>query len=101
MVSGTAVQEPAYERLRIEANSADHAYNAPSKLDVHAKRRRLAAMLIQETIRYRFNRDIVLSRPCIYGVFSGRLAGFKPIKQRCVGCMRCVQEYPRIMQVNS
>src|SRR5881296_860240 len=100
MVSGTAVEEPAYERFRIEAKSADHAYNVPSKFDVHAKRLRLAAMLVHETIRYRFNRDIVLSRPCIYGVFSGRLGGFKPIKQRCVGCMRCVQEYPHIMQVN-
>src|SRR5881409_2470926 len=100
MVSGTAVEEPAYERFHIEAKSADHVYNVPSKFDVHAKRLRLAAMLVHETIRYRFNRDIVLSRPCIYGVFSGRLGGFKPIKQRCDGCMRCVQEYPHIMQVN-
>ena len=100
MVSGTGVEGPAYERFHIEAKSADHVYNVPNKFDVHAKRLRLAAMLVHETIRYRFNRDIVLSRPCIYGVFSGRLGGFKPIKQRCVGCMRCVQEYPHIMQVN-
>ena len=99
-VSGSATVEPIYERFHIDAKLADHAFNVPNKFDVRAKRLRLAAMLIHEAIHYRFNREIVLSRPCIYGVFSGRLGGFKPIKQRCVGCMRCVQEYPHIMQVN-
>lgn len=41
----------------------------------------------------------MLSRPCIYGVFSGRFGGFRPIKERCTGCMRCVQEFPDICRV--
>lgn len=98
--SDSELEEPTYERFHIDVKPADHAFHAPNKFDVRAKKLRLAAMLIHEAIRYRFNRDIVLSRPCIYGVFSGRLGGFKPIKERCVGCMRCVQEYPHIMGVN-
>src|SRR5713101_7996897 len=89
-----------YERFHIDAKPTDHAFNVPNKFEVRARRLRLASMLVHEAIHYRLNRDVVLSRPCIYGVFSGRLGGFKPIKERCVGCMRCVQEYPHIMQVN-
>ncbi len=88
-----------YERYRIPIRPAPHAYRIPNKFDVSAKKFRLAAMLVREAFEYRFNRDVVLSRPCIYGVFSGRLGGFKPIKEKCVGCMRCVQEYPHIMSV--
>ena len=56
-------------------------------------------MLVHEAFEYHFEKAVVLSRPCIYGVFGGRFGGFKPIKQKCVGCMRCVQEYPHIMTV--
>ena len=56
-------------------------------------------MLVHEAFEYKFNREVVLSRPCIYGVFGGRFGGFKPLKHKCVGCMRCVQEYPHIMTV--
>ena len=88
-----------YERFHIEAKPAPHLYPVPSRFDVSARKLRLAAMLVHEAFEYRFKRDVVLSRPCIYGVFSGRLGGFKPIKEKCVGCMRCVQEYPHIMTV--
>src|SRR5205807_8068829 len=50
-----------------------------------------------EALEYRLNKEVVLSRPCIYVVFGGRFGGFKPLKHKCVGCMRCVQEYPHIM----
>jgi len=59
-----------------------------------------------ETFRYGLKlrkkefRDALLSRPCIYGTFGGRLGGFNPIKERCVGCMRCVQEYPAMCSVD-
>jgi hypothetical protein len=45
-------------------------------------------------------RDALLSRPCIYGTFSGRFGGFYPIKEKCTGCMRCVQEYPNVCSVD-
>jgi Conserved region in glutamate synthase len=94
------MSKKTYERFHIDAKAADNAFSVPNKFDVRARRLRLAAMLVHEAIHYRLNREVVLSRPCIYGVFSGRFGGFKPIKQRCVGCMRCVQEYPHIMRVD-
>jgi len=56
-------------------------------------------MLVHEAFEFKLNKEVVLSRPCIYGVFGGRFGGFKPLKHKCVGCMRCVQEYPHIMTV--
>jgi len=91
--------ETGYRRFKIESNPAPHVYPIPNKFDVSARRLKLAAMLIRETFERRFNREIILSRPCIYGTFSGHFGGFKPIKKNCVGCMRCVQEYPDIMIV--
>jgi NAD(P)H-dependent flavin oxidoreductase YrpB (nitropropane dioxygenase family) len=41
-----------------------------------------------------------MSRPCIYGVFGSRVGGFHLIKEKCTGCMRCVQEYPGICTVD-
>ncbi|HVH14297.1 MAG TPA: glutamate synthase-related protein [Candidatus Angelobacter sp.] len=93
------MQEVGYRRFRIETRPAPHAYPVPNRFDVSAKKLRLAAMLVHEAFEYRFRKEVVLSRPCIYGVFGGRFGGFKPIKQKCVGCMRCVQEYPHIMTV--
>ncbi|HEY5620746.1 MAG TPA: glutamate synthase-related protein [Candidatus Bathyarchaeia archaeon] len=89
----------SYERFHIGTEPAPNVYRVPNRFDVKARKLGLAAMLIHEAFEYRFNRDVVLSRPCIYGVFGGRLGGFKPIKEKCVGCMRCVQEYPHIMTV--
>jgi len=88
-----------YHRFRIEPKPAPHVYPIPNKFDVSARKLRLAAMLVHEAFEYRLNKEVVLSRPCIYGVFGGHFGGFKPLKQKCVGCMRCVQEYPHIMTV--
>ncbi len=93
------MQETGYQRFKIESRPAPHAYPIPNKFDVSAHKLRLAAMLVHEAFEYRFNKEVVLSRPCIYGVFGGRFGGFKPLKHKCVGCMRCVQEYPHIMTV--
>jgi len=93
------MQEAGYKRFRIEPKPAPHVYQIPNKFDVSARKVRLAAMLVHEAFEYKLNKEVVLSRPCIYGVFGGRFGGFKPLKQKCVGCMRCVQEYPHIMTV--
>src|SRR5215831_2922521 len=93
------MQESGYARFKIESKPSPNAYPIPNKFDVSAKKARLAAMLVHEALEYKLNREVVLSRPCIYGVFGGRLGGFKPMKHKCVGCMRCVQEYPHIMNV--
>ncbi len=93
------VQETGYRRFKIESRPAPHVYPIPNRFDVRARKIRLAAMLVHEAFEYRFEKEVVLSRPCIYGVFSGHFGGFKPLKHKCVGCMRCVQEYPHIMTV--
>src|SRR5436190_18800616 len=93
------VEDAGYKRFKIEPEPAPHVHQIPNKFDVSARKLRLAAMLVQEAFEYRLNKEVVLSRPCIYGVFGGRFGGFKPLKHKCVGCMRCVQEYPHIMTV--
>lgn len=40
-----------------------------------------------------------MSRPCVYGVFSGPLGGFLPRENLCVGCLRCTTQYPEFVQV--
>ena len=94
------IEPSKYERFKIETKPAPHVYQIPNKFDVSARKVRLAAMLVHEAFGYKLNKEVVLSRPCIYGVFGGRFGGFKPLKHKCVGCMRCVQEYPHIMTVN-
>jgi hypothetical protein len=42
---------------------------------------------------------VVLSRPCVYGVFSGPLGGLAPRETLCVGCLRCTTQYPDIVQI--
>src|SRR5260370_15577879 len=93
------MEEAGYKRFKIEPKPAPHVYQIPNKFDVSARKVRLAAMLVHEDFEYKLNKEVVLSRPCIYGVFGGHFGGFKPLKQKCVGCMRCVQEYPHIMTV--
>src|SRR5882762_1064603 len=93
------MQEAGYKRFKIEPEPAPHVYQIPNKFDVSARKVRLAAMLVHEAFEFKLNKEVVLSRPCIYGVFGGRFGGFKPVKHKCVGCMRCVQEYPHIMTV--
>jgi hypothetical protein len=93
------IKPSKYERFKIETKTAPHSFPIPNKFDVSARKLRLAAMLVHEAFEFKLNKEVVLSRPCIYGVFGGRFGGFKPLKHKCVGCMRCVQEYPHIMTV--
>ena len=66
----------------------------------------LAKIIMAEALHYGLKlrrqeyRSALLSRPCIYGTFSGPLGGFHPIKEKCTGCMRCVQEYPAVCSVD-
>src|SRR5438094_10312883 len=93
------IKPSKYERFKIETKPAAHVHQIPNKFDVSARKVRLAAMLVHEAFEFKLNKEVVLSRPCIYGVFGGHFGGFKPLKHKCVGCMRCVQEYPHIMTV--
>jgi len=96
----------AYYRFKIETSDAPPRKKEPRPFNPHVSKIGLAKVLLHEVIRLgpklrrREYRKYLLSRPCIYGTFSGRLGGFHPIKDRCTGCMRCVQEYPGICNVD-
>ena len=59
----------------------------------------LAKLLVKELFTYFPKFDVILSRPCTYGVFSGPLGGFAPRPKLCVGCLRCTVQHPDFVQV--
>jgi hypothetical protein len=104
----TASLNPAgsYRRFKIEPIEAPPRSKQPRPFNPRVSKVGLAKVLLREVIHLGFKlrrkeyRHALLSRPCIYGTFSGRFGGFHPIKDRCTGCMRCVQENPGICHVD-
>ncbi|MGH9862117.1 MAG: glutamate synthase-related protein [Candidatus Acidiferrales bacterium] len=86
-------------RYHIETGLASDIVPSPSRFRVRVKRHRLALLLLKELIHYRGNKEVVLSRPCLYGVFGGPVGGFAPRDHLCVGCLRCTTEHPHMVQV--
>lgn len=95
-----------FERPRLETSPAFPLFKVPRPFDPRVSKLGLAKMLLKEVIgngielRHTEVRKALLSRPCIYGVFGSRVGGFHPIKEKCTGCLRCVQEYPGICRVD-
>jgi len=95
-----------YERFKLETREVQPRRRQPHSFIPKVSKARLAELLIRESFEYGFKlrrkeyRRAMLSRPCIYGVFGSRFGGFHPIKEKCTGCMRCVQEYPGICTVD-
>jgi hypothetical protein len=95
-----------FERPRLETHPAPPLFKVPRLFNPRVSKIGLAKMLLDEVIesgielRHKEVRRALLSRPCIYGVFGSRVGGFHPIKEKCTGCMRCVQEYPGICRVD-
>ena len=90
-----------YHRYHITTQSAPDIEKWPSRFNVTVGRVGLAKNIIKEIFHFGFGerREVVLSRPCIYGVFSGPVGGFAPRPQDCVGCLRCTTEYPDYVKV--
>lgn len=89
-----------YHRYHIETKDTPDIVPWPSRFNVKVNRTGLAKLLITEAIEYRGNPEIVLSRPCMYGVFSGPVGGFAPRPEYCVGCLRCTTQYPDWVQIS-
>lgn len=70
----------------------------PSRFKVRVGKVGLAKLLLKELIQVR-DVEVVTSRPCIYGVFSGPVGGFAPIEEKCVGCLRCTTEHPDFVRI--
>ncbi len=89
----------AYSRYQLEARLAQEITPFPNRTRVRVSKPGLALHLLKELIRHRRNLKVAVSRPCIYGVFSGPLGGFAPRDSMCVGCLRCTTEHPEMVQV--
>lgn len=89
----------AYRRYHIETKKTPHIKLHPHSFNVRVNRIKLARFLIKELIQYKGNWDVVSSRPCVYGVFSGPLGGFAPRERLCVGCLRCTTQYPDMVTI--
>jgi hypothetical protein len=88
-----------YKRYTIHTELAANISGHPNRFDVKVSRVGLAKLLLRELVHARGNLEVVTSRPCMYGVFSGPVGGFLPRPQHCVGCLRCMVQYPDIVQV--
>lgn len=89
-----------YARYHIETKSAPDIQKWPTRFSVKVGKLALARFMIEEILHYGpRNPQVILSRPCIYGVFSGPVGGFSPRPQHCVGCLRCTTEFPEFITV--
>ena len=92
-------RQELYRRYHIETSPAPDIAPYPSRFRVKVKKHRLAQLLLKELIHYRGDMEVVSSRPCVYGVFSGPVGGFAPRERLCVGCLRCTTQYPDVVQI--
>jgi hypothetical protein len=90
----------AYERYDIATSAFPDVVPVPSRFRVKVKRHRLLGMIVKETVETRFNLPVVLSRPCMYGVFGRKVGGMWPRQELCVGCLRCTVQYPGVVQIH-
>lgn len=88
-----------YQRYEIETTEVDDVDPLPHRFLVEVGKIGLAKFIIKEMIHYRGQVDIILSRPCTYGVFSGPVGGFVPRPKLCVGCLRCTVQHPEFVSV--
>lgn len=88
-----------YHRFSIETKKEPNILPHPQRFRVKVNKLGLAKLLLKEMVHYRGNMGAVMSRPCVYGVFSGPLGGFAPREKLCVGCLRCTTEHPDFVSI--
>ncbi|MBS72121.1 MAG: hypothetical protein CMO20_04095 [Thermoplasmata archaeon] len=89
----------SYHRYHIEALETRDYQALPNRFIVKVGKIGLAKLIISETFTYWGKWDVVFSRPCTYGVFSGPVGGFSPRPEKCVGCLRCTVQHPDFVTV--
>ncbi len=88
-----------YHRYHIETEEVDDIDPLPHRFLVEVGKVGLAKFILSEVIHYGMKPDVLLSRPCTYGVFSGPVGGFSPRPKLCVGCLRCTVQHPDFVKV--
>lgn len=91
--------ETSYQRYHIETKQAPNIINWPSRYKVQVEKFGLAKHLLTEMLLTKFDMEVVTSRPCLYGVYSGPIGGFAPREALCVGCLRCTTEFPEFVKI--
>jgi hypothetical protein len=90
-----------YHRYHIATKPTPDISDWPTRFTVKVGKFGLAKELLSEIWHYKFkNWEVITSRPCMYGVFSGPVGGFAPRPEHCVGCLRCTTEYPEFVEVS-
>ena len=90
----------SYRRYSIPTQPAPNSAPHPNRFRVKVRKLKLAELLLREAVHYRLDLPVVLSRPCVYGVFSGPVGGFMPREHLCVGCLRCSVEFPNVVRIH-
>lgn len=94
-----------YQRFQIASIKCEPRVKKPFPFLPVVKKIGLAKLLAKEIFHLNLKliqptyRNLLFSRPCIYGVFGSRFGGFAPIVEKCTGCLRCVQEFPSFCEV--
>ncbi|MEE2812654.1 MAG: hypothetical protein VX627_06505 [Candidatus Thermoplasmatota archaeon] len=88
-----------YHRFHIDAKETEDRQKIPRRFNVKVGKFGLAKLLFTEFFKYFGHWDVVFSRPCTYGVFSGPVGGFAPRPELCVGCLRCEVQHPEFVKV--
>jgi len=90
-----------YVRYHIHSQETPDVEKWPSRFTVKVGKVGLAKLLVSEIMRHGLGKmEVVTSRPCMYGVFSGPIGGFAPRPQHCVACLRCTTEYSGFVTVS-
>ncbi|MDP6906212.1 MAG: glutamate synthase-related protein [Candidatus Thalassarchaeaceae archaeon] len=89
-----------YHRYHIDAIETEDRQKIPRRFNVKVGKFGLAKLLAKEFFKYFGHWDVVFSRPCTYGVFSGPVGGFSPRPDLCVGCLRCEIQHPEFVKVS-
>ena len=90
---------PAYRRYTIATQFTPEVVPVPPRFRVQVTKYRLVALAVQEILAARGDLRVALSRPCVYGVFGRPVGGLAPIEDLCVGCLRCMTEYPGVVKI--
>ena len=94
-----------YERYHIHTLETPPRKKLPHPFYPIIKKFGLIKYLTTEALHLNFKlihkkyRKVLFQRPCIYGVFDRVTGGLTPVREKCVGCMRCVQEVPNVCKV--
>lgn len=88
-----------YHRYHIDAFEVADKQPLPNRYLVKVGKFGLAKLILKESFTYFGQWDVVFSRPCTYGVFSGPVGGFAPQPEKCVGCLRCTIQHPEFVKI--